>query len=89
MNFLLMPMFFLSGAFFPLRGVPLWLAWLANIDPVTYGVDSIRQKTLERTVEPKMLSLLTLHPLAADVAVMAVLSVAFIAPAVWQFSRSE
>jgi len=89
MNFLLMPMFFLSGAFFPLRGVPLWLAWLSNVDPVTYGVDSIRQKTLERTVAPGMLGLLTLHPMAADVIVMAVLSLAFIVPAVWQFSRSE
>jgi ABC-2 type transport system permease protein len=89
MNFLLMPMFFLSGAFFPLRGVPLWMAWLSNVDPVTYGVDSIRQKTLERTVAPEMLRLLTVHPLLTDIVVMAALSVAFIVPAVWQFSRTD
>lgn len=89
MNFLLMPMFFLSGAFFPLRGVPLWMEWLARLDPVTYGVDSIRQKTLERTVAADMLGLLAVHPVATDIVVMAALSVAFIVPAVWQFSRAE
>lgn len=33
----LMPMFFVSGAFFPLQGGPLWLVGLARIDPMTYG----------------------------------------------------
>jgi ABC-2 type transport system permease protein len=89
MNFLLMPMFFLSGAFFPLRGVPPWMAWLATIDPVTYGVDSLRQVVLKRSVPVDVLSALTIHPLATNVVVMALLSVAFIIPAVWQFGRQE
>lgn len=89
MQFLLMPMFFLSGAFFPLRGVPLWLSWLSRIDPVTYGVDGLRQKALSRSVTPAMLQALALHPVATDVAVMAALAVAFIVPAVWQFGRQE
>lgn len=89
MNFLLMPMFFLSGAFFPLRGVPPWMAWLSTIDPVTYGVDSLRQAVLRRSVPAEMLSALTVHPMATNVFVMALLSVAFIIPAVWQFSRQE
>ncbi|MGD8732288.1 MAG: ABC transporter permease, partial [Anaerolineales bacterium] len=37
MNFIMLPMFFLSGAFFPLNGVPLWMEWLSRINPVTYG----------------------------------------------------
>src|SRR5437667_1805704 len=82
MNFLLMPMFFLSGAFFPLRGVPLWMSWLSTIDPVTYGVDSLRQAVLKRSVPAEMLSALTIHPMATNVLVMALLSVAFIIPAV-------
>src|SRR5438067_786609 len=89
MNFLLMAMFFLSGAFFPLRGVPLWMAWLSTIDPVTYGVDSLRQAVLKRSVPAEMLSALTVHPMATSVIVMALLSLAFIIPAVWQFGRQE
>jgi ABC-2 type transport system permease protein len=89
MNFLLMPMFFLSGAFFPLRGVPLWLAWLSNLDPVTYGVDSMRSAALRQTVPAGILETLTLHPLATDVAVMTALALAFIVPAVWQFGRTD
>lgn len=46
MQFVLMPMFFLSGALFPLRNVPGWLAFLNKIDPVSYGVDPLRQAVL-------------------------------------------
>ncbi len=46
MNFLMMPMFFLSGALFPLSNLPGWLAALTRIDPVSYGVDAIRQTVL-------------------------------------------
>lgn len=42
MNAVLLPMFFLSGAMFPLSGVPRWLAALAWLDPVAYGVDLMR-----------------------------------------------
>ncbi|NPV58879.1 MAG: ABC transporter permease [Actinobacteria bacterium] len=42
MNFLLMPLFFLSGAFFPLQGLPGWMTVLTKIDPLTYGVDALR-----------------------------------------------
>ena len=89
MNFLMMPMFFLSGAFFPLRGVPLWLAWLSRLDPVTYGVDALRQETLRRSVPPGLLGTLALHPVRTDILVMMGLSVAFVIPAVWLFGRQE
>jgi ABC-2 type transport system permease protein len=89
MQFLLMPMFFLSGAFFPLRGIPLWLTWLTRIDPVTYGVDSIRQQALRRSVPSPILSALVLHPVRTDVAVMAGLAVLFIVPAIWQFNKRD
>ena len=42
MNFLIMPLFFLSGAIFPLDGIPKTLGLIARIDPLTYGVDGIR-----------------------------------------------
>ena len=89
MNFLLMPMFFLSGAFFPLKNVPLWMAWLSRLDPVTYGVDALRQEALSRSVPGVLLATLALHPVTTDIVVMGGLAVAFIVPAVWQFGRQD
>lgn len=42
MNFLIMPVFFLSGALFPLDEAPGALLWLARFDPLSYGVDGLR-----------------------------------------------
>jgi ABC-2 type transport system permease protein len=42
MNFLIMPTFFLSGALFPLAGVPRGIAVAATADPLAYGVDGLR-----------------------------------------------
>lgn len=42
MNFLVMPMFFLSGALFPLSGLPRALEIITTLDPLTYGVDAMR-----------------------------------------------
>ncbi len=42
MNFLVMPLFFLSGALFELQGLPSWLTFISRIDPLTYGVDALR-----------------------------------------------
>lgn len=43
MNLLLVPMWLLSGAFFPLTGAPLWLSILMRLNPLTYGVAALRQ----------------------------------------------
>jgi len=42
MNFLVMPLFFLSGALFPLAGLPRTLTIIASLDPLSYGVDGLR-----------------------------------------------
>jgi len=42
MNFLIMPLFFLSGALFPLKGLPGLLGLITLLDPLTYGVDALR-----------------------------------------------
>jgi len=42
MNFLVMPIFFLSGALFPLNNVPRALSVVASIDPLSYSVDGLR-----------------------------------------------
>jgi ABC-2 type transport system permease protein len=46
MNFLVMPFFFLSGALFPLNGLPFWMTVLTRLDPVSYGIDPIRRTVL-------------------------------------------
>jgi ABC-2 type transport system permease protein len=42
MNFIVQPMFFLSGAFFPLQNLPQWLRGVTFLDPMTYGVETMR-----------------------------------------------
>jgi ABC-2 type transport system permease protein len=42
MNFLVMPIFFLSGALFPLTNLPKLLGLAASVDPLSYGVDGLR-----------------------------------------------
>ena len=42
MNFLVMPIFFLSGALFPLQGLPNVMEIVTKIDPLSYGVDGLR-----------------------------------------------
>jgi ABC-2 type transport system permease protein len=42
MNFLVMPIFFLSGALFPLTGLPSSIDIIARLNPLTYGVDGLR-----------------------------------------------
>ncbi len=42
MNFLVMPIFFLSGALFPLKNLPAALSVLTHLDPLSYGVDGLR-----------------------------------------------
>jgi ABC-2 type transport system permease protein len=89
MQFVLMPMFFLSGSLFPLRGVPLWMEWLSKFDPVTYGVDPMRQVALRESVPAQLLSSLSLHPIAIDVAIIVGFGVLFIVPAVWLFNMQD
>lgn len=42
MNFLVMPIVFLSGAFFPLSGLPKPIEFITKINPLTYGIDGLR-----------------------------------------------
>src|SRR6184192_2971626 len=59
MNLLLIPIWLLSGAFFPPAGVPAPLAWLMRLDPLTYGLAALRAclDPSARGLPPFMLSL--------------------------------
>jgi ABC-2 type transport system permease protein len=53
-NFVIMPMFFLSGALFPLGNAPEIIRVLASIDPLTYAVESLRYHLLGYSSIPLM-----------------------------------
>jgi ABC-2 type transport system permease protein len=46
MNFLVLPIFFLSGALFPLNNLPRVLTWITSVDPLAYGIDGMRSALL-------------------------------------------
>lgn len=43
MNSILVPIWFLSGAFFPANGAPAWLAWVMWLNPLSYGMAALRR----------------------------------------------
>jgi ABC-2 type transport system permease protein len=60
MNFLIMPLMFLSAAFFPLNQAPDWLKTVSLIDPLTYGVDALRQILIKNSFIPFSVDILVL-----------------------------
>ncbi len=78
MTFVNMPMFFLSGALFPVATLPDWLKWVFYINPLTYGVDALRSVTMGGawpTILPFWQTILVI--VAFDVAAVLVGSYAF------------
>jgi ABC-2 type transport system permease protein len=58
MNFVIFPLFFLSGALYPLENFPFWLRILSYIDPLTYGIDGLRAVMIGQSTYPLVFSLL-------------------------------
>jgi len=79
MNFIIMPIFFLSGALFPLKGLPPWLGFLTYIDPLTYGVDALRGIMLN----------ISYFPLAIDFVILAIFCVTMLFTGAVFFSQCE
>jgi ABC-2 type transport system permease protein len=50
MNFLVMPLYFLSGGMFPVSSAPGWMKMLMTLDPLTYGIDALRHVVFSGTV---------------------------------------
>lgn len=78
-NFLVMPLFFLSGALFPLEGLPKTLTIISRIDPLSYGIDALRT----------LLSDAGHFGLGTDIAVLSLTAAAFIALGSYFFSKIE
>jgi len=79
MNFLVLPIFFLSGALFPLDNLPKALALFTAIDPLSYGVDGLRAMLISQTH----------FGMPLDLAVLAGMAAVVICAGAWRFSRIE
>ena len=79
MNFLVMPIFFLSGALFPLAKVPKAIAIIAHIDPLSYGVDGLRHALLGAGY----------FSLPLDFIILTVISVGLVGIGAYLFSRIQ
>jgi ABC-2 type transport system permease protein len=93
---LVMPMFFLSGALFPVANLPAWLAFLNRIDPLTYAVDPMRRAVFAhldisaaaRTALDPGVTWFGWHvPGLIEAGVVALLGGVMLAIAIWEFSR--
>jgi len=60
MNFLVLPIYFLSGALFPLTGLPVVLGYITKADPLAYGVDGMRNVLIGHSAFDPRIDLLVL-----------------------------
>jgi ABC-2 type transport system permease protein len=78
-NFLVMPLFFLSGALFPLQGAPQVISDIAAFDPLSYGVDALRGLLIHSTH----------FGLSVDFIVLSVVTVLLLLIGSWSFSKIQ
>ncbi len=79
MNFLVLPIFFLSGALFPLNNLPKALAFVTSLDPLSYGVDGLRAALIGSSHFGAIV----------DAVVLVIVAVAFLCIGAWRFSKIE
>lgn len=79
MNFMVMPIFFLSGAMFPLVGLGKILGFITKLDPLSYGIDGMRAMLLANSAfDPRI-----------DALILAGVGSLFIGLGAWRFSKIE
>jgi len=79
MNFLVMPLFFLSGSFFPLNGLPKPLAIVTRLNPLSYGVDGLRDTLIG----------VTHFGVGPDLLVLASITILFLVLGSFLFSKTQ
>jgi ABC-2 type transport system permease protein len=94
----IMPMFFLSGALFPVANLPRWLAILNRLDPLTYAVDPMRRAVFahldispvaRRALDPGVTWWGWHVPGLLEAGVVALLGLAMLLVAILEFSQAE
>ena len=89
MQLLIFPLIFLAGVFFPVNDVPPWLEIASKLNPLTYGVDAIRQLFLGADAGLGVVVLGHTMTILEEVLVVGVLGAVLLAGAVVAFSRQE
>jgi ABC-2 type transport system permease protein len=99
---LVMPLFFLSGALYPLTGLPAWLTVLTRIDPLTYVVGPMRHIVFSHlNVSSQIAAILNTHlapaitwdgwavPLGLSLGIVAAMGLVMMSVAIAEFSKTE
>ncbi len=98
MQMVVMPMFFISGALFPVAGLPAWLAVLNRLDPLTYAVDPMRKLVFDH-IHTNPLAQKVLNPGVTwfgwhvpgllEAGMILILGLIMLGVAIWEFSTTE
>jgi ABC-2 type transport system permease protein len=98
MQVVVMPMFFLSGALYPLNGLPNWLQALTRIDPITYAVDPMRRlvfnhlnvsSAVRARVAPGVTWNGWVIPIPLELAIVALIGLIMLLIGVWEFRLGD
>jgi ABC-2 type transport system permease protein len=98
MQIVVMPMFFISGALFPVTNLPGWLAFLNRIDPLTYAVSPMRtlvfahldlSNQAEAALNPGITWFGWTVPTALEIFTVFALGMIMLAIAIWEFNSGE
>ena len=98
MQLAVFPMFFLSGALYPVAGLPAWLEVLTRINPLTYAVDAMRHlvfdhldvsESARRTLDPGITWFGWQLPPLFEAGMVLLLGLAMLGVAIWKFARTE
>jgi ABC-2 type transport system permease protein len=98
MQMIVMPMFFLSGALFPVANLPTWLAVLNRIDPLTYAVDPMRRLVFNhlditdgarKALDPGVTWWGWHVPTLLEATVVFALGLLMLGIAIWEFNTTE
>ncbi|HEX6714729.1 MAG TPA: ABC transporter permease [Thermoleophilaceae bacterium] len=98
MQMIVTPMFFISGVFFPVAGLPGWLAVLNRLDPLTYAVDPMRRLVFNhldisdaarRALDPGVTWWGWHVPTLLEIAMVFALGLVLLSIAIWEFAATE
>ncbi|MGH2906381.1 MAG: ABC transporter permease [Solirubrobacterales bacterium] len=97
MQMIIMPMFFISGALYPVNNLPAWLTVLNRFDPLTYAVDPMRKLVFNHidNIPPQLAHTTGVKwfgwpvPTGLEIAIVAVLGLAMLGIAIWEFKSAE